>query len=269
MATGSAGAGHHPRHAPAASTTARRTGKREPQQHRPDRHDVIRARRLVQERELGADVEVAVEDQAAQLGEIGHAVGGHAVGVGHLHAERVKQREPSRCTSAVSRTATAQATPRRRESRHDSHATTGRPEANTSHAEGRGGNEIRSPSQKMTSVPAPRGSYPEPVPGVRCPLRGRHRANSRPAAGGRTARSQVLRSSDLRSQSTRSPDHQIRSRDHHVARSPDLIFLLPPIPHPSNHLPGPLVGDLAVRHDRLAVDQHVLRCPANSASGST
>ena len=81
--------------------------ERQPQQHRPDRHHVVRARRLAEVRELGGHVQIAIEDDAAQLREVGHAIGTDAVRVGHHHAERVQQHETERmhvrCGPQVSR----------------------------------------------------------------------------------------------------------------------------------------------------------------------
>ena len=67
--------------------------ERQPDERRTDRHEVARPRRLPQVGELARDVEVAIEDQAAELREVDRAVGGDARRVGHLHAERVEQHD--------------------------------------------------------------------------------------------------------------------------------------------------------------------------------
>ena len=85
------GRGPEPQPATERVHRGNRQVERQPQQHRPDRHDVVRARRLAEVRELGGHVQIAIEDDAAQLREVGHAIGADAVRVGHQHAERVQQ----------------------------------------------------------------------------------------------------------------------------------------------------------------------------------
>src|SRR5438105_1920095 len=51
--------------------------ERRPQDRRADRHDVVRARRQTQKVELGPDLKVVIEDEAAQIREVEVAVTGH------------------------------------------------------------------------------------------------------------------------------------------------------------------------------------------------
>ena len=67
---------------------------RRPDQRGADRHHVIGARRLTEMHELAGDVEVAVDDHAAQLRKVGHAVGGDAVRRGHQLTHAVEQHQP-------------------------------------------------------------------------------------------------------------------------------------------------------------------------------
>ena len=86
MAIGSAGSGQKPSERPTQIDAGHDQIERHPDDGRTDGDDVIRPRRLSEIRELARDVQIAVEEHAAELRKIDDPVRRHAVRVLELHA---------------------------------------------------------------------------------------------------------------------------------------------------------------------------------------